>query len=128
MTSEPADITHDKFRMWRRSDGIVHLEWTAQAHITLEDAKDATSAMAQLTGGERAGLLVNAHNSSTMDRPARMEFVDRADLVSGVALIVATPLSRLMGNFFIAVNSPVAPTRLFDNEESALEWLRSVAT
>lgn len=128
MTSEPADITHEKFHMWRDRDGVVHLEWVARSHITIDDARDATSAMSQLTGGQRAALLVNAHNTLAMDRPARMEFVNRSDLVNGVALVVATPLSRLMGNFFIAVNSPVAPTRLFDDEESALEWLRSVAT
>jgi hypothetical protein len=126
MTSEPAEVTSEKFRMWLRPDGIVQLVWNPRVHILDADAKDATAAMARLTGSRRAGLLVNAHNTLSMERSAREEFVQRADLVTAVALVVATPLSRLMGNFFIAVNSPTAPTRLFDDEESALAWLETV--
>jgi hypothetical protein len=46
--------------------------------------------------------------------------------VSAVALIVDTPLSRVLGNFFLAVNKPLYPTRLFDNEASALAWLQEL--
>jgi hypothetical protein len=56
-----------------------------------------------------------------------MEFVRRGDLVSAVALVVATPLSRMMGNFFLTVSKPMAPTRLFDDEASALAWLQEFA-
>lgn len=128
MTNEPADITHEKFRMWRHPDGIVHLVWAPNARINLSDAMEATNALAQLTGGRPAGLLVNSHSAASVERAVRMEFVRRADLVTAVALVVATPLSRLMGNFFVAVNSPVAPTRLFDDEASALAWLRATAS
>ena len=34
------------------------------------------------------------------------------------------PLGRMMGNFFINVNKPKAPTRLFDDEAPALAWLK----
>jgi len=29
----------------------------------------------------------------------------------------------MMGNLFISANRPTTPTRLFDNEASALAWL-----
>lgn len=80
--------------------------------------------MAQLTGGRRSPLLVDARGIGSMDRPARREFVRRGDLVSAVALVVDTPLSRMMANFFLTVSKPVAPTRLFDDEVYALGWLR----
>jgi hypothetical protein len=83
--------------------------------------------MSKLTGGQRAPLLVDTHDAGPQDRPARVEFVRRGDLVSAVALIVATPLSRMMGNFFLNVSKPMAPTRLFDDEASALAWLQEFA-
>jgi hypothetical protein len=126
MTSEPAQITGEKFRMWLRPDGIVHLEWSDGARISLDDAREATSALESLTGGAPTGLLVNSRSAASVDRSVRMEFVRRVNLVSAVALVVTTPLSRLMGNFFIAVNSPTAPTRLFDDVQSALAWLETV--
>jgi hypothetical protein len=92
--------------------------------MSYEDAIAATDAMTKLTGGKRVPLLVDAHDAGPQSRAARSEFVRRDDLVSAVALLGATPLSRMMGNFFIAVSRPTMPTKLFDDESSALAWLR----
>jgi hypothetical protein len=123
MDPESGVITNPKFRMWLRPDGIVHLVLAARATIALQDAMAATGAMAQLTGGRRSPLLVDARNVGPLDRPARSEFVRRDDLVTGVALIVGTPFSRMLGNFFLTVAKPVAATHLFDDEATAVEWL-----
>jgi hypothetical protein len=123
MDNEPAEIIHPKFRMWLRPDGIVQLVWVTAAVMSLEDALAATEAMTRLTGGRRCPLLVDAHDAGPQDRLARAEFVHRGDLVSAVGVIVATPLSRLTGNFFIVVSKPMPPTRLFDDESSAIAWL-----
>ncbi len=116
-------IVRPKFRMWLRPDGVVHLDWAPRVTIALEDALAATDALAQLSGGRQSPLLVDVRDVGPQDRAARNEFVRRGDLVSAVALIVGTPLSRLMGNFFLGVSKPMAPTRLFDDEASALAWL-----
>jgi hypothetical protein len=41
-----------------------------------------------------------------------------------VALLVGSPMSRAIGNFFIGLNKPLIPTRLFVSEPEALAWLR----
>ncbi len=124
MADESGVITHPKFRMWLRPDGIVHLVWVPRAATDLKDALAATEAMTQLAGVRRSPLLVDTHDAGPQDRPARTEFARRSDLVSAVALIVGSPVSRLMGNFFISVSKPVAPTRLFEDEASAIAWLQ----
>jgi hypothetical protein len=124
MNDETGVITHPKFRMWLRPDGIVQAAWVPASGMVLEDAISASEAVAQLTGGRRSPLLVDVRDSGPSDRPARLEFARRDDLVSAVALIVDTPLSRVLGNFFINVSRPLMPTRLFDNEASALAWLQ----
>jgi hypothetical protein len=127
MNNESTELTHPKFRMWLRPDGIVQLVWGPGVAMGLEDAVAAIDAMTELTGGRRSPLLVDRHDAGPQDRPARVEFVRRGDLVAAVALIVATPLSRMMGNFFLNVSKPMAPTRLFDDEASALAWLQEFA-
>ena len=123
MDRETGVIEHPKFRMWLRPDGIVQVVWVPRTTALLEDATATLEAMAQLTGGRRSPLLMDLHDVSPQDRSVRMEFARRGDLVSAVALIVDTPLSRVLGNFFLSVNKPLFPTRLFDNEASALAWL-----
>lgn len=126
--NDSEEIITPKFRMKLRPDGIVHLIWAPLVEMHLEDAIEAVDAMVKLTGGKRSPLLVDASTVGPQDRGARNEFVSRGDLVSGVALIVTTPLSRLMGNFFVAVSKPVVATRLFDDESSALDWLKGLRT
>jgi hypothetical protein len=123
MADESGVITHPKFRMWLRPDGILHLAWAPKTTMTFEDALAAIEAMAQLAGGRRSPLMVDVRDAGQIDRPARNEFVRRADMVSAVALLVDTPLSRMMANLYLRVSSPTAATRLFEDEASALAWL-----
>ncbi len=123
MDNTSGEITSPKFRMWLRPDGIVHLVWKPGAGMGLDDAIATTDAMTTLTGGQRRPLLVDVHAGGPLDRLAREEFASRSDLVTAVGLVIATPLSRMTGNFFLGVTKPKTPTRLFDDEASALVWL-----
>ena len=116
-------ITNPKFRLWLRPDGIVQLAWVPRADVLLEDAVAAFAALAQLTGGRGRPLLVDLRDIGQLARPARLEFARRYDTVSAVALVVGTPLSRIIGNLFMSMNKPLTPTRLFDKEAPAVAWL-----
>ena len=129
-TTEPAMgedsgvITHPKFRMWLRPDGIVQVVWVPGATAHLEDAIATVDAMARLTGGRRIPLLVDMRDTGPQDRATRAGWT-RNDASSAVGLIVGTPLSRMVGNLFIRMNKPPFPVRLFDNEASAIKWLKA---
>lgn len=45
------------------------------------------------------------------------------ELVLASAILINSPITKMIGNFFIAVNKPKNPTRLFTNKEEALKWL-----
>ncbi|MHB8893511.1 MAG: DUF7793 family protein [Candidatus Limnocylindrales bacterium] len=123
MDDDSGVITHPKFRMWLRPDGIVQLVLASGTAMVLEDALAATVAVAALTGGRRGPLLVDVHDAGQADRAARLELSSRDDLVSAVGVIVGTPLSRMMGNLIMNVSRPQMPLRLFDDEASAVGWL-----
>ena len=40
-----------------------------------------------------------------------------------VALVADNPLTRTIGNFFMRLNRPPFPVRIFDGEDEALRWL-----
>ena len=117
-------VTHPKFRMWLRPDGIAVVAWVPGVTALLEDAIACLEATARVTGGRRCPLLVNMVDTGPQDRRTRAEWARRSDLLWAVALVVGTPLSRVVGNLFLRVSRPPFPVRLFDNEESALVWLK----
>ena len=117
-------VSHPKFRMWLRPDGIVQVVWISRTTAHLEDATATLDAMAKLTRGRRSPLLVDMRDTGAQDRHTRAEWTSRSDLQSAVALIVGTPLSRMLGSLLLMVNKPRFPVRLFDNEASAVAWLK----
>jgi hypothetical protein len=129
MTEDPVGqgtgvVTHPKFRMWLRPDGIVVVVWAPRTTALLEDATACLEVTARITGGRRCPLLVNMLETGQQDRKTRAEWTRRSDLLSAVALVVGTPLSRLVGNLFLSVTNPPFPVRMFDNDASAVAWLK----
>ena len=51
---------------------------------------------------------------------------EAGNVFAAAALIVDSPLSRLLGNFFLGINKPKMPVRLCKNEDEALEWIASL--
>ena len=62
-----------------------------------------------------------------MSRDARVYFAgpQTAEVESAAALLIHSPLGRAVGNFFLGLNKPLFPTRLFTSESDALAWLSS---
>ncbi len=127
MTDTSSGITNPLFHMWLRPDGIIQQVWQSPAPIGLVDAVASIDAMKALAGGQRRPLMVDMHAAGAVDRSARMEYARRGDLVAAIGLIVNTPLSRMSGNFVVAMSKPTTPTRLFDDEASAVAWLSDFA-
>jgi hypothetical protein len=123
MSTELQGITNSKFRMWLRADGIVQLVWAPGEALGLDDAVAAKEAASALSGGQKCPILADARGGGTPDRQARGVFAHPSDLMSAVAMLVDTPLTRMMGNFPITVSKPAIPTRLFDDEGPAVAWL-----
>jgi hypothetical protein len=123
MSDDAGIVSYPKFQIWLRPDGIVQVLWKFASVMDGDDAVAGINALSQLTGARPAPLLVDARNAGVMSRTARVEFAKQSDTISAVAILVLTPLSRIMGNFYLSVSKPVLPTRILDNEEDAVAWL-----
>lgn len=108
-------------------DRVFHARFLRHAEVTLEDARENTEAAATLTGGRRRPMLVDLREIRSQTSDARAHFAgpEGARVGLAVALLIASPVSRAVGNFFLGFNRPVMPTRLFTDEAAAIEWLLS---
>ena len=46
-----------------------------------------------------------------------------ASIQRATALLVSSPVSKIIGNFFMGLNSPITPTRMFTDPHKAIKWL-----
>jgi hypothetical protein len=107
-------------------DGIVRIIWVPGAEVTLEDAKETMAAYLKLNKGKRLPLFVDTKTMKSLSRDARKYYAgeEAAKVASAVAIIVGTPVSRVLGNFYLGLSNPHLPSRLFSSESEALEWLK----
>ncbi|KAF0164831.1 MAG: hypothetical protein FD157_1995 [Rhodocyclaceae bacterium] len=121
---EVVNIT--KAGMWLGEDGIVRIMWIPGAEVTLEDAEESMAAYLQINQGKRRPMVVDTSQMKSLAREARHLYAseEAAKVASAVGLIVGTPVSRVLGNFYLGLSNPHLPTRLFDSESEALEWLK----
>ena len=70
--------------------------------------------------------MVLMQDIARVDRDARACFAseDYMRLCSQTALVVGSTVSRVIGSFFVGLNQPTYPVKIFDDPELALEWLR----
>lgn len=108
-------------------DGFVRARFHEGAEVTLADAQENIALTARLTGGRRLPVLVDLRPVRSQSGEARAYFAGpAATAVSvSVALIIASPLSRVLGNFYLGFNKPEVPTRLFTSLPDAEAWLRT---
>lgn len=98
------------------------------AQFELADAVEAVAATGRIAGGVRRPVLVDMRGVQSESKEARAYFgsAEIAKNIKAIALLVGSPVSRIIANFFIRIGTeqPV-PTRVFDDEKHAREWLRT---
>ena len=119
-------VTTKTCKVWLGDDGIVRSIMHPGAEDCLETAKENVSAGIKVSGGIKRPLLLDMSKIKSMDKDAR-DYYARCDKREGsekaVALAVKSPVSRMIGNFFLGLNKSTIPTRLFTDDKKALEWL-----
>ena len=113
-------------KLWLGEDGIVRIIHVPGAEVTLEDAKETMAAYLKLNKGKRLPLFVDTKQMKFLAREARKYYSgeEAAKAASAVAIIIGTPVSRVLGNFYLGLSNPHLPSRLFTSESEALEWLK----
>jgi hypothetical protein len=93
--------------------------------MALDDAKENVAAIYELAGRSRTLVLVDTRGVRWQSREARDYFtsVNAAEATTAVALVVGSPISRVLGSFFLRFEKHRFPTALFDDETKAIHWL-----
>jgi hypothetical protein len=111
------------FNLELDADGLLRLTWARGASITEADAEAAMGHVNALCGNSRHPMLVDMATTSDVSRGARAVF-GRPSQASRIALLGASPVDRVIANFFLGLNKLPCPTKFFTSEAEALSWLK----
>ncbi|ELR73327.1 hypothetical protein C900_04179 [Fulvivirga imtechensis AK7] len=116
----------DKVKFRLGADKVLYIECAPNTIMTLQDGKESTKIGHELTEGKPHPLLCDLTNVVKMTQECRQHFAgpEHAEIFNKCALIITSPISRIIGNFFLGANKPLKPTKLFTSREAGLKWLK----
>jgi len=113
-----AEISYDT------NSRILRIKVLEGSDIELADALQNHEATKILTKNERHLVLVDGKANLSVSREARNYAASKEDRGAiATALLITSTANKLIGNFYINVNKPEIPTKIFSSEEKAVEWL-----
>lgn len=119
---EPLKVEGGKGVVGLEPSGLIHLVWHPDVRIEEVDAKAAMAAVNEIADGAAYPLLVDMANTQSVTRQARAVFSIPC-AASRIALLGASPVDRVLANFFLGVHIPPCPTRFFTSRADAVSWL-----
>lgn len=123
-SSNPRTLSTEGEKLWVDENGILRSE-VFPVYLTYEHALAAINGMKKLTSGVKSPILVDMRNAIGTSNEARKCYSgsEGGEIITACAMLIESPLSRIMGNFYLGINKTTFPFKLFTNEAKALEWL-----
>jgi hypothetical protein len=122
---EPLEVEGGKGIVQLDPTGVIRLSWASAVRIEEADARAAMAAVNEIVNGGEYPMLVDMASTSSVSRKARAVFSIPC-AASRIALLGASPVDRVLANFFLGVHIPPCPTRFFTSRTEAMVWLGQV--
>jgi uncharacterized protein YlzI (FlbEa/FlbD family) len=116
----------EKINFLLRDDNIMHIECAPNTIMTLLEGMESTRIVGEIVNRVPQPMLCDLTNVIKMTQECRNHFAgpQHAAIFTKCALIVTSPIAKIIGNFFLGANKPIKPTRLFTNKDEAIKWLK----
>lgn len=111
-----------------RSDGILEIYIKDNEHFDLSDMQELIAAAKSIGNGKKFLNLVIVQNGTLPTKEARDYSSSKEGSIYKLAdaFVIESLAQKIIGNFIIKFNKPPVPTSLFNNEEDAVAWLKSL--
>jgi hypothetical protein len=104
---------------------IIRFKLLDDIDIEKQDAEEAIEAINTITQGKKYYLLTETGNNFTASAESREYMasnIGSTSIVANAIYLKSLPI-RLIINVYVKINKPVVPTKVFNSEALALEWL-----
>lgn len=119
-------LSHSTARM--REDGIVVLEFGDHVELDVKEARELLQATKEISGAKKV-LVLNVAGKQTTATSAARDFAASPEAVEytlAEAYVVNNLPQKIIANFYINFHKPLVPTKIFNNTDAAIIWLKSL--
>lgn len=107
--------------------GIVHYTYLPNSEVDVKDHQINHDALIELVGkDQKHPLLIDADAFINITPEAR-KFVRKLESTVPIrarAIIITSLGQRILASFYIKIQQPIVPTKIFNNYEAGIQWLQ----
>jgi hypothetical protein len=110
-----------------RKDGIVSVLCKTGCTVTIADIYAMAKFISHIGVANKYKILIEPEQNSSIDNKARVLLASEEGslFVLKIAILCKFIMNEMVSNFFIRVDNPVIPTKIFKDKTKAIEWLLS---
>ena len=120
------ELTTETGMLFLDDQGIVHVTSFQGVEETLDQAKASIAAIKAVSEDKLRPIVLDMRPIKGQKREVRDYYASPAasSAYAAAAILVGSPISRMIGNIFIGIGKLPVPTKLFSGEQEAIEWLK----
>jgi hypothetical protein len=126
-TFEEKTIETDQAIVHLRSDGILHITFKEETEIDVALQDQMILIYRELCGDKKRPFLYSGIGDVSITKEGREYSRQLEDVfpASAAAVIADNIAYKLIANFYLKVNKPKTPYKVFNDISSAEEWLKT---
>ena len=123
---EHKEVTTQTGKFWLGEDDIIRGVILSTEEHTLTNAEGNSEAVAIISNKKMLPLFIDITRCKTITREARVHYARKqvGEAVCAIALLIGSPVSKVIGNIFLGFDKPEHPLKLFTSESDAMKWLK----
>jgi hypothetical protein len=117
---------------WMEGEHLLMVKVKGNAVVLLGDAREHVRAGQKMVGGkDYIYQLIDAREIKAISSEARQYYADPGSDAAhvnnlGIAIITGSRVSKVIANFFLTLNKPARPVKLFTKVSEGKKWLKSL--
>ena len=120
-------VVENDFAKFSVENGVIHFVYKQGVELDLYAARQVVADRLKAQGNTSFPVICDIRGLKSVNKEARDYLAkEGSSKVSAVALVVGSPARKVMSNFYLSVNKPDVPTKLFISEQEALEYLQEL--
>jgi len=110
---------------WFGEDGILYSVSKKAGPRSLEETRKTVEEFKAIIGDKKVCMLIDVTNSSESNKETR-DYVatEFPKFVKAIAMVSKSALGKMLANLFFSIKTQPYPTKMFNNENEAREWLK----
>ncbi len=110
---------------WYDESGILYSVYKKGGQRSLEETKATIESLKKMLSGKKVCILADVTHSSQSSREIRSYAEEELPkFIKAIAMVSDSALGKMLANLFLTIKSHPYPTKMFNTEEEAREWLK----